>query len=208
MASDLCIIPTLHDIEKSVLDLSSQVRLQSAFLRDLIERVGEEEEGHRGMDEVNGKIVLNENEAEKILERTSDLKEELEKFKLNLKNYQDFMKQSRNGGKIWKRVYQISVYYCASYDKAARVISSKSKILPVTKWYPLVVITQVRLKTWQHLVLLFQTLFYSFKKNIFLCVMCLWNNCLFPSTFISPSKQFLITHKIQTKSGQQAIQTV
>ena len=100
MASDLCIIPTLHDIEKSGLDLSSQVRLQSAFLRDLIERVGEEEEGHRGMDEVNGKIVLNENEAEKILERTSDLKEELEKFKLNLKNYQDFMKQSRNGGKI------------------------------------------------------------------------------------------------------------
>lgn len=100
MASDLCIIPTLHDIEKSVLDLSSQVRLQSAFLRDLIERVGEEEEGDRGMDEVNGKIVLNENEAEKILERTSDLKEELEKFKLNLKNYQDFMKQSRNGGKI------------------------------------------------------------------------------------------------------------
>nr|XP_022318281.1 uncharacterized protein LOC111121339 isoform X3 [Crassostrea virginica] len=97
MASDLCIIPTLHDIEKSVLDLSSQVRLQSAFLRDLIERVGEEEEADRGMDEVNGKIVLNENEAEKILERTSDLKEELEKFKLNLKNYQDFMKQSRNG---------------------------------------------------------------------------------------------------------------
>ncbi|XP_061181973.1 uncharacterized protein LOC133190385 [Saccostrea echinata] len=87
MASEVYLIPTLQDIEKAVLELSSQVRLQSAFLDCQIEKLEEDP---------NMDCVVNENEAENILARTSSLRAELEKFKLNLKKYQEVTKEKRN----------------------------------------------------------------------------------------------------------------
>ncbi|XP_062619730.1 uncharacterized protein LOC134281271 [Saccostrea cucullata] len=87
MASDGYLIPTLQDIEKSVLELSSQVRLQSAFLDCQIEKLEQDPDTD---------CVVSENEAENILARTSSLRAELEKFKLNLKKYQEVTKEKRN----------------------------------------------------------------------------------------------------------------
>lgn len=85
-------IPSVQDVEKSVLELNNQVRLQSAFLSCQIDKID-------GEGQWDGDTVLDKNEAEKILVRTSSLKAELENFKLNLEKYQEAVKRSSGSGK-------------------------------------------------------------------------------------------------------------
>lgn len=85
-------IPSVQDVEKSVLELNNQVRLQSAFLSGQIDKID-------GEGQWDGDTVLDKNEAEKILVRTSSLKAELENFKLNLEKYQEAVKRSSSSGK-------------------------------------------------------------------------------------------------------------
>lgn len=87
-------IPSVQDVEKSVLELNNQVRLQSAFLSCQIDKIDGE-----GQWDGDGDTVLDKNEAEKILVRTSSLKAELENFKLNLEKYQEAVKRSSSSGK-------------------------------------------------------------------------------------------------------------
>ncbi|XP_048758292.2 uncharacterized protein LOC125668352 isoform X3 [Ostrea edulis] len=87
MESELIPIPTLRELEKILLDLSGKIRIQSTSLECHIENM--EEDG-------NAEFIVSENEAVKVLERTSSLKDELEKFKLNLKKFQEITKQKRN----------------------------------------------------------------------------------------------------------------
>lgn len=90
MESELIPIPTLRELEKILLDLSGKIRIQSTSLECHIENM--EEDG-------NAEFIVSENEAVKVLERTSSLKDELEKFKLNLKKFQEITKQKRNSSK-------------------------------------------------------------------------------------------------------------
>lgn len=86
-------IPSVQDVEKSVLELNNQVRLQSAFLSGQIDKID-------GEGQWDGDTVLDKNEAEKILVRTSSLKAELENFKLNLEKYQEAVKRSSSSGEL------------------------------------------------------------------------------------------------------------
>jgi hypothetical protein len=90
MESEEYFIPSLRDIEKSLLDLSSKIRIQSAFLGCHIEKMEEDD---------TVEYIMSESEAEKVLARTGSLKDELEKFKLNLKKFQEVTKQKRNSSK-------------------------------------------------------------------------------------------------------------
>uniref|UniRef100_K1PQS1 GPI inositol-deacylase n=1 Tax=Magallana gigas TaxID=29159 RepID=K1PQS1_MAGGI len=94
MASDMYRIPSVQDVEKSVLELNNQVRLQSAFLSGQIDKIDGEGQWD-GED-----TVLDKNQAEKILVRTSSLKAELENFKLNLEKYQEAVKRSSSSGEL------------------------------------------------------------------------------------------------------------
>lgn len=94
MASDMYRIPSVQDVEKSVLELNNQVRLQSAFLSGQIDKIDGEGQWD-GED-----TVLDKTQAEKILVRTSSLKAELENFKLNLEKYQEAVKRSSSSGEL------------------------------------------------------------------------------------------------------------
>nr|XP_034314263.1 uncharacterized protein LOC105322277 isoform X2 [Crassostrea gigas] len=94
MASEMYRIPSVQDVEKSVLELNNQVRLQSAFLSGQIDKIDGEGQWD-GED-----TVLDKTQAEKILVRTSSLKAELENFKLNLEKYQEAVKRSSSSGEL------------------------------------------------------------------------------------------------------------
>jgi hypothetical protein len=90
MESGEYFIPSLRDIEKSLLDLNSKILIQSTFLGCHIEKMEEDD---------TVEFIMSESEAENVLARTSSLKDELENFKLNLKKFEEVTKQKRNSSK-------------------------------------------------------------------------------------------------------------